>query len=249
MADPLLHGLRISTFGGSKFYEWPRDWTGSSQARFELLVGILAPSKSGRTLGNLGCDPRMIRGRRQVATLCSLLLPLALRWHFLWPLVPLNSCYGRKHHKAPETCSLGMPLRCPKKRSVTVFQPCACGWMGNLFRCITPQDLLKFFLSVLLGLNLISSFSLYSCTIVFTTEKKPCVSGPVQFKPMLFKGWLYFINTGCYFLIFFAFVLNLWDVFKGCVYSGAPQVHRNVETLMLKKIDQWNISSTTCWEY
>lgn len=35
---------------------------------------------------------------------------------FLWPLVPLNSCYGRKHHKAPETCSLGMPLRCPKKK-------------------------------------------------------------------------------------------------------------------------------------
>lgn len=30
---------------------------------------------------------------------------------------------------------------------------------------------------------------------------------------------------------FFAFILNLWDVFKGCVYSGAPQVHGNVETL------------------
>lgn len=80
---------------------------------------------------------------------------------------------------------------------------------------------------------------MYYSTVVLTTEKEPCVSGPVQLKPCYSRVDC-FINAGCYYLIFFffAFILNLWDVFKGCVYSGAPQVHGNVETLMLKKTDQ-----------
>lgn len=41
----------------------------------------------------------------------------------------------------------------------------------------------------------------------------------------------YLVNAGSYDPIFFTLTLNSGDIFKWCVYSGAPQLHRNEETL------------------
>ena len=39
-------------------------------------------------------------------------------------------------------------------------------------------------------------------TVVFTTEKNPCINGPTQFKPVLFKGVSAVINL----------ILNVWNM-------------------------------------
>ena len=104
---------------------------------------------------------------------------------FLWPLVPLNSCYGRKHHKAPETCSLGMPLRCPKKKCHSF--PASCMWLdGQPVSVHHTSGSAQIFPFKAAGFEphlLILALFMYYSTVVLATEKEPCVSGPVQFKP------------------------------------------------------------------
>ena len=64
-----------------------------------------------------------------------------------------------------------------------------------------------------------TNHELYSTAVVFTTEKSSCISGPMQFKPILFKCWLY--------------ILDLLLIFHIPINGGHPGVFLNSKPLPL----------------
>ena len=81
-----------------------------------------------------------------------------------------------------------------KTKYITVDSRTVCGLGAQTLHAVeNPSIALQSGLRIQ-GSASSDSANLGSCsTVIFTIEKNPCVSGPVQFKPVLFKGQLYFL--------------------------------------------------------